>query len=257
MSRCLNICRYALLCGLLAALALTGCATGGKSDGKTVSAEKMYQEARQGMDKGDFKGAIDKYEKLEVQYPFGPYTQQAQLDIAYAYYRYNEADSAIAAAERFIKLNPRHPQVDYAYYLRGLADFDRTRSGFDKWTKIDSAKRDPQTARKSYDNFAELIKRFPQSQYRADALQRMVYLRNYLARHELYVADYYLRRGAYVAAADRVRYIIENYPRTPSVAKGLPIMAEAYKKLGLDELYQDTLRVIRQQSNAAAEQRPG
>ena len=249
--------RYTLLCCLLTALVLAGCATGGKSDGKTVSAEKMYQEARQSMDKGDFKDAIDRYEKLEVQYPFGPYTQQAQLDIAYAYYRYNEADSAIAAAERFIKLNPRHPQVDYAYYLRGLADFDRTRSSFDKWTKIDSAKRDPHSARQSYDNFAELIKRFPQSKYRADALQRMVYLRNYLARHELYVADYYLRRGAYVAAADRASFIIETYPRTPSVASALPILAEAYRKLGLDDLYQDTQRVIHQQSSTTGDQRPG
>ena len=247
---------FILLC-LLAGFAITGCATTGKGDRQSLSVEKMYQNARQAMDKGDFQVAIDQYEELEVQYPFGPYTQQAQLDIAYAYYRFNEIDSAIAAAERFIKLNPRHPQVDYAYYLRGLANFDRTRSSFDSLTKSDAARRDPHSARESYEHFAELVNRFPDSKYRADALQRMIYLRNYLARHELYVARYYLKRGAYIAAADRARYIIENYPRTPSIDEALPLMAQAYQRLGLEDLYQDTLQVIQQQPSRPDSNRPG
>jgi len=228
-----------------AVLLLTACASVDTNEGSSgLSDTALYQKARTALDDDNFPMAIEFYEKLELEHPFSARTRQGQIDIIYAYYRDNEPDSAIAAANRFIKLYPRHQQVDYAYYLRALTNFSRTSGTIDRMLDRDPSVRDPSLARQSFMDFAELLERFPNSRYASDAVQRMVYLRNYLARHELHVARYYMKLNAYVAAANRAKTIIENYPQSPDVSEALGIMANAYQQLGLDDLASQTRRVL-------------
>ena len=208
------------------------------------SAEKYYYMAKQAMNTGDFKLAVDRFEGLISHHPFGPYAQQAQLDLAYGYYKYNEPDSAIAAADQFIKLYPRNPHVDYAYYIKGLARFPKPEF-FEKRFSLDMAQRDPHTIRESLQYFLELTQRYPNSPYAADAVQRIIYLRNALARGEMYAANFYMRTGAYVAAANRAKYIIEHYDRSPSIPGALALMAKAYDNLGMPKLADDARRVLK------------
>ena len=229
----------AVMIGLLSACA----SVDDKDEGLSDTA--LYQKARTALDDGNFQMAAETYEKLEVNHPFSARTRQGQMDIIYAYYRANEPDSAIAAANRFIKLYPRHKQVDYAYYLRALTNFSRTSGTIDRWFDRDPSVRDPNLARQSFMDFAELLDRFPNSRYASDAVQRMVYLRNYLARHELHVARYYTKLHAYVAAANRAKSIIEDYPQSPYVSEALEIMAAAYQQLGLDDLAAQTRQVLK------------
>ncbi len=206
--------------------------------------QRLYGEAKAALDAGDYETAIDYYEKLESRYPFGRYAQQSQIDVAYAYWKNDEPASAIAAADRFIKLHPRHPNVDYAYYLKGLVNFEQGRSFMDRVVPRDMSQRDPGSVRESFDAFSELVRVYPQSRYAEDARQRMLYLKDLLARHEVHVADYYMRRGAYVAAANRARFVVENYQRSPAVPDALVIMAKAYRLMDLDDLSADALRVL-------------
>lgn len=208
------------------------------------SAEDVYQEARDHLDRENWQSAIELLEKLEARYPYGDHAQQAQLDIAYAYYKNTNYHSAVMAAERFIKLHPRHDHVDYAYYLRGLANFDRGDSFLQRVFRQNPAARDPEIMREAFDHFNELITRFPESRYAPDAARRMTYARNLLAEHELLAADYYLRRGAPLAAVNRAQYIVENYPQTGSVAGALELMVKAYRQMELPELADDALRVL-------------
>lgn len=239
-----------MLVGIVVLGLLSGCATLDSADDTAAnSASILYAKAQKAMARKDFQLAIEHYEKLEIRFPFGKLTQQAQLDVIYAYYRYDEADSAIAAANRFIKLYPRHQHVDYAYYLRALANFDRTSGSLDRWLKRDPATRDPRSARESFNDFSELVRRFPASPYAADAVQRMIHLRNYLARHEVHVAEYYLKLEAYVAAANRAKAIIEDYPRSPAAIQALDIMVQAYRALGLEQLANDAAQIL--QANQA------
>ncbi len=212
---------------------------------KDWSASKFYTEAKTALNDGNYETAIKYFETLEARYPFGPYAQQAELEVAYAYYKYDEADSAIAAADRFIKLHPRHANVDYAYYLKGLVNFNRSASFFDRILPQDPAQRDPTHVRQSFEDFAALVKNFPNSKYANDARLRMIYLRNNLARYEIYVADYYMSRGAYVAAINRAKYLIEHYPNSPANADALAITATAYRKLGETRLAEDTEQVLK------------
>lgn len=212
---------------------------------KDWSAQKLYSEAKSSLDEADWERAIDLFEKLEARYPFGRYAQQALLESAYAYYKYDEAESAIASIDRFIKTYPRHPNLDYAYYLRGLVNFNRGDNIIARLLPRDPSERDAGAARQAFFDFSELVKRFPQSRYAQDAGQRMVFLRNNLAQYEMHVADYYMRRGAYVAAANRAKQVIENYQGTPAVPVALEIMVQAYRKLGLDDLAADAERVLK------------
>ena len=211
---------------------------------KDWSANKFYAEASEALAGKDYERAIKLYEGLEARYPFGRYAMQAQLDIAYAYYRFEEPESAIAAANRFIKLHPRNPSVDYAYYLKGIVNFNRSVGFFDRFLPTDPSQRDPGSALDSFKDFAELTQRFPDSIYAEDARKRMLYLRNNLAQHEVNVADFYYRRGAYLAAANRGIYVIEHYQRTPAVRRALEIMIKAYRKLDMRELARDAERVL-------------
>ncbi len=242
MKHSYNVFSYLLVLALL-----SGCGFFGEKEDKTRNwtAHRLYTEAKTEMQNGSFETAIDYYEKLESRFPFGVYSQQAQLDVAYAYFKYDEPASSIAAADRFIKLHPRHPNVDYAYYLKGLVHFSQGTGLLDRFITRDRSRRDPGAARQSFDAFSELVRRFPQSKYAEDATQRMVYLKNTLAQHEVHVANYYMRRGAYVAAANRARYVVENYQRTPAVPDALVVMAKAYKVMGLDDLASDAMRVLK------------
>jgi len=208
---------------------------------KTAAA--LYDEAKAALEQEDYETAIQKLESLEARFPFGKYAQQAQLDMAYAYYKFEEPESAVSAANRFIKLYPRHPHADYAYYLKGLVKFSQGQSIFDGLASQDPAHRDPEAANRSFQYFSELISRFPNSKYAKDAAERMVYLRNNLAKHELFAAQHYLNRRAYLAAANRAKYIIENFQTTPSTPDALLLMIDAYKKLKLTDLAADAQRV--------------
>ena len=230
---------------LLGGLLLSGCATTATDPTEGLSAAELYAKAKQHLDDGNYLRAIDYYETLESRYPFGDYATQAQLDVAYAYYRYGEPESALAAADRFIKLHPRHPAVDYAYYLKGLVNFGLKKSIMDKLYTRDLADYDKTIMQQSYDDFAILVKRFPDSAYTPDAIKRMVYLRNQLARAEIKVAEFYLQRHAPVAAANRARSVVERYQGSDSVRRALQIMVLAYRELKLDKLAQDAERVLK------------
>ncbi len=208
------------------------------------SVEKLYSSARAHLDKGEYLTAIERFEILESRFPFGKYATQSQLDVAYAYYKFDEADSAAAAVERFIKLNPRHEAVDYAYYLRGLINFGRGGSILDALQERDLSDYDRNVLLRSYDDFKLLIRRFPKSRYVEDSRQRMVYLREQLARGDLKVARFYASRKAWVAVANRIKTILLDYQGTSVIQSALEIQLLAYEGLGLTELADDTRRII-------------
>ncbi|MDO9106349.1 MAG: outer membrane protein assembly factor BamD [Methylovulum sp.] len=210
------------------------------------NSEKFRSEAKKAVDSGNYEKAIKLYEALESRYPFGEFSAQTQLDIAYAYYKNSDPESAIAAADRFIKINPRSPSVDYAYYLKGLVNYNRDIGFIDRFLPTDTSQRDPGSARDAYNNFDELIRRFPGSKYVPDARLRMIALRSNLAMYEVHVARYYLKRKAYIAAANRASGVIEKYQRTPAVPYALQVMQEAYTQLGLKDLAHDAHRIYEQ-----------
>lgn len=238
----LRILAFLMLSGLIA-----GCSLLPEQidETKTWSAAKLYYAAKEALGEGDYTKAVGLYEKLEARYPYGAYAQQAQLEVAYAYYRDNEPASAVVACERFIKLHPQHPHVDYAYYLRGLANFVEDQTFLARLSDQDMSERDPKAAREAFESFKDLATRFPDSQYTPDALGRMRYLVNALAAHEVHVGRYYYKRGAYVAAANRGKYVLEHYQQSPALEEALVVMARSYDKLGLIDLRDDAVRVIR------------
>lgn len=211
---------------------------------KDWSAQKFYKEASASMAEGDYEQAIKYFETLEARYPFGQYAIQSQIDVAYAYYKNSKPEEAIAAANRFIKLHPRNPHVDYAYYLKGVVNFNRSLGFIQRFIPTDTSQRDPIAMSSSFNDFAELVRKFPDSEYSVDARQRMVYLRNNLAKNEMHVARYYMKRGAYLAAANRCVTVIEKYQRTPSMKEALEILSIAYERLGMDNLSADAKRVL-------------
>jgi outer membrane protein assembly factor BamD len=228
------------------AVALTGCGVFGKEIDLTEgwSAARLYDEASSELDSGNYAKAVEYYEKLEARFPFGRYAMQSQLDIAYAHYRADEPEEAIAAADRFIKLYPNNPFVDYAYYLKGLINYERSVGFLDRYIPTDASQRDPGSALDAFVDFSTLVERFPESRYAPDARQRMLYLRNNLAKHEVNVARYYMRRGAYIAAVNRANYVIERFQRTSAVESALEILVDAYKALGKPTLAADAQRVL-------------
>jgi outer membrane protein assembly factor BamD len=239
----MKIAQLPLLIGLLATL--VACASLNEDPIEDWSAEQLYEEAKNALDRGYYETAIDYYETLEARFPFGRYAQQAQLESAYAYYKFNQPDAAIAAADRFIELHPRHEHVPYAWYLKGLANFDRTKGYFDFIIASDPSEHDPTSLLRAFDDFGFLVRNYPNSRYAEDARQRMVYLRNELAEYELDVADYYLRRGAWVAATNRAKYVLEHYQRAESIPKALSMIITAYRKLGLNKLADDATRILK------------
>ncbi|MDR2015074.1 MAG: outer membrane protein assembly factor BamD [Azoarcus sp.] len=226
-------------------LALVGCQSTPDDETAGWDAQKLYSEAKSLMNEGGYDQAIKLLEKLEARYPYGRYAQQAQLDIAYAYYKSGEPDLSILAADRFIKLHPNHSDVDYAYYLKGLANFNEDIGVLGNVINKDLTQRDPRASLEAFDAFRELAERFPNSKYVADARLRMQYLVNSLASHEIHVARYYYRRGAYVATVNRAQAVIAQYPNAPSHEEALLLLVTSYDKLGLSTLRDDAERVMR------------
>lgn len=232
---------------VLVTLGMAGCGLLPDEADETLSwsASKLYSEAKDAMSEGAYDKAIKYYEKLEARFPYGRYAQQAQLEVAYAYYRQFEPASAISACDRFIRLHPNHPSVDYAYYLKGLANFNEDLGLLGAVSAQDLTERDPKAAHEAFDSFKELATRFPESKYAADARLRMNYLVNAMASHEVHVADYYMRRGAYVAAINRAQACLKTYPEAPANERALAVLIEAYGKLGIAELRNDAMRVLK------------
>ena len=212
---------------------------------KSWSAGRLYSEAKTELSEGNYEKAIKLYEKLEARFPYGRYAQQAQLEIAYAHYKDKDIASAVAAAERFIKLHPNHPGVDYAYYLKGLANFNGDLGFLGSYSGQDMTERDPKAARDAFDAFKDLVTRYPESKYTPDSIERMNYLVNTLASHEIHVARYYMKRTAYVAAANRAQFALKSYPQAPANEEGLLILVQAYDKLGMTDLRNDAERVMK------------
>ncbi|MDS4026470.1 MAG: outer membrane protein assembly factor BamD [Candidatus Contendobacter sp.] len=235
-----------LFAALLATALLAGCSLLPEQIDETKGwpAQRLYSEAKSAMSDGNYKTALEYLDKIQARYPFGRYAQQAQLDTIYVQYKNNEPDAALAAADRFIKANPRHPYVDYAYYMKGLVNFERSNTLIDRLAPNDRSRTDTATAKQSYNDFSELVRKFPNSSYAEDARQRMVFLHNSLAAYEVNVADFYMQRGAYVAAANRAKYVLETYAHTPAVEDALGIMTQAYVKMGMPHLAADSLRVM-------------
>jgi outer membrane protein assembly factor BamD len=234
----------ALLVLVLTLGLLAGCGAKRVDPTRDWSASQLYTEARAALDRDNFDQAVEYYESLEARYPFSRFAQQAQLEVAYAYYKADEPDMALAAADRFIQINPRHPYVDYAYFLKGLVNARRHEGFMDRWFTRDARERDPEPLRQAFEDFGTLVRNFPDSRYADDARQRMIHLRNVLAGHELYVAEFYMRRGAWLAAAQRARTVVERYHESDATLDALEMMVRAYRELELDDLADDALRVL-------------
>lgn len=208
--------------------------------------EQFYRRALDQLNGQSFNAAISTYQALESRFPFGRFAAQAQIEIVYAYYRNNDVEAARAAADRFIRLHPENENVDYAYYMKGLSSFSDNRGLLNRFLPIDPTKRDPGRSRESFSDFSQLLALYPDSPYAADARARMIFLRNNLAAYEIHVANYYLERSAYIAALRRGQYVVENFQGTPAVADGVAIMIEGYLRLGLDDLADTSLALLRE-----------
>jgi outer membrane protein assembly factor BamD len=237
---------FIFLASLLAAVALTGCKTReGGDEGPMTDPAVVYERAHRALSVGDFPLAIRIYEALMARYPFAAETRQSRLDVIYAYYRAGESESAIDAADTFIRENPTHPRIDYAWYLKGLTDFERMPNFLERWFRVDMDQRPPNMARRAFAAFATVIEQYPTSEYAHDSRRRMVYLRNRLADYEIAVARYYVDRGAFVAAAQRAKVAIEEFDGAPAVREALEIMIYCYERMDLGELASQTRQMYR------------
>ena len=247
-----------LLAALLLA-AVAACSSLNSKEDETLgwSAQRLYGEAKDAMAGRDWEKAIKYLEKLEARYPYGRYAQQAQLEVAYANWKSGERASGIAAADRFIKLYPNHPNVDYAWYLKGLINFYEMQGVLSWLTTPDMSDRDPKAAREAFLAFKEVVTRFPDSRYAEDSHARMRFLVNSLASNEVHVARYYMKRSAYLAAANRAQYAIEHYPQAPAVEEAMAILVRAYDALGMPDLRDSADRVLLKNFPNSAYLKPG
>ena len=211
---------------------------------RTWSVQKLYAEARSELSDRNWENAIKHYERIESRYPFGRFAQQAQIEVAYAHWKNEDSASALSAIDRFVKQHPNHPSADYMYFLRGLINFNDDLGILGFFSGQDMSERDPKAAAEAFGAFKELVVRYPESKYAPDAIQRMNYLVNALASHEIHVARYYLKRKAYVAAANRAQYAMKTYPGAPANEEGLVVMVKAYDALGMTTLRDDAERVL-------------
>lgn len=208
------------------------------------SEEQIFRGGEINLVKHNYATAAQQFEALDALYPFDVYAEQAQLDLMYAYFQTGDVASTAATAERFLRIYPRSEHIDYAYYMKGLADFSQDRGWIQRYFPTDLSQRDPGTTRQAFADFSRLVQEFPNSPYAADARQRMIYLRNLFATYELHVAEYYMRRHAYVAAANRAAYVVQHYDGTPQEEDALGIMVQAYRMLGLDDRADQTMRIL-------------
>lgn len=234
----------AIVLGLVLFLGGCGLLPEAKDETGNWSVERIFQTGREAVQEGNYLRAIKMFETLESRYPYGPYAQQAVLQLAYANYKTGEMAAAVSAADRFIKQYPNHASVDYAYYLKGLANFNEDFGFLTFLANQDLSERDPKTLRESYNAFRDLVAKFPESRYAADSNARMRFLVNALAGGEVHVARYYYNRGAYVAAASRAQSTVVTYPTAPVIEDALGVMVLSYDKLKLPELRDDARRVL-------------
>lgn len=242
LERMSDIQRFGLLAIL--AIALTACSQKDYDPTADWSKERLYEEATRAMEAADFEQAIEYFEILEARYPFGDLALQAQLEIAYGYYKYREYESAAAACDRFIKLHPTHAAVAYAYYLRGLIRYEQGTGFLNAFYARDMSQMDQHRLRQSFADFRTVVEQHGNSAYADDARKRMIYLRNEMARHELETARFYFDRSAYTATLNRIEYLLSNYDGAPVVPDALALQAEAYDHLGLSELAADSRRIL-------------
>jgi outer membrane protein assembly factor BamD len=249
MMRSSVVFRFALCVALV--LALPGCKTvggwfGGDKEDKTerLEVDQLYAEAKGQLRNGGYSTAAKYYTRLIARFPFGPYSEQAQLELAYAQYKLGKPDDATATIDRFIRTYPRHAHIDYAYYLKAVINFDRNVGLLTRVFRSDPSARDLNGPTLSFNDFNQVLRRYPNSIYATDARQRMVYLRNELARHEVIVGLYYYRRGAWLASANRGKYLVENYPQSEFEDDAIALMAASYRKLGQTALADDARRVL-------------
>lgn len=238
---------FRLLMAVFVVAFIAGCGSTSEKFDETSgwSAGKLYSEAKDAQADGNWEKAAKYLEKLEARFPYGRYAQQAQLELGYVYWKGNEPGSALAACDRFIKLHPSHPTVDYAYYLKGLINFNEDLGLTAYISSQDPTERDPKAAREAFDAFKELVTRFPESKYAPDASLRMNYLVNALASLEVHVARYYVKRGAYVAAANRAQFALKTYPQAPAIEEAMFILVTSYDKMGMNDLRDDAQRVMK------------
>lgn len=212
---------------------------------KNQSAEEIFHGGETSLARGNYSTAVQQFEALDALYPFGSNAEQAQLDLIYAYYQNDDIASSAASAERFIRLYPRSAHVDYAYYMKGIADFEQDRGWLQRYFPSDFSRRDPGTMRQAFADFNQLVRLFPHSVYAPDARQRMIYLRNLFAGYELHIADYYYQYGAYIAAANRANYIVQHYDGSAQVKDALVMMVKCYRNLGLVDAANQSLQVLK------------
>ena len=229
--------------GVLASLfVFTGCT----SDGQVIEQpeQQYYNIAQSRMRAKNYFSAIEALEMIVTRYPFGRYAEQAQSELIYVHFMNADDEAAHAATEKFMRLHPRHPNIDYAYFMRGITSYTRDKSFFARIFEDNLPKRDISGAKKSFSELSEFLTRFPDSQYAPYANQRLIYLRNMIAKHELTAADYYLRREAYIAALRRAKYVLEHIPNSSENLRALEILKEAYEKLGYLDLLEDVEKTI-------------
>jgi outer membrane protein assembly factor BamD len=232
-----------------AMVTLTGCSSSESEEEKIVlanmGAQQLYDRASESMEVGNFSAAAQTLSALDSRYPFGPLSHQVQLDLIYSYYKSGKIDETLATVDRFIRLNPNHSDVDYAYYMRGLTNMESDSNLFQELLTIDRSDRDPSKSRQAFEDFRRLIEQYPNSKYASDAKKRMLHIKDRLARYEIAIARFYMRRQAYVAAANRGRYVIEHFPDTTQVKDALEIMVSSYEQLGLDDLRLNAMKTLK------------
>ncbi|HSN70375.1 MAG TPA: outer membrane protein assembly factor BamD [Steroidobacteraceae bacterium] len=224
-------------------LALAGCGSNPERELQS-NPERIYEMANRSLQNSNYGNAIRLYEQLEARFPFSASAKQAQIDLMYAYYKNREPEAAIDQADQFIRENPTHPRVDYAHYIKGLVYFERNPNFLERLFNTDLSERPPIDARRSFQSFSTLVQQYPNSEYAADARQRMIFLRNRLADYEVHVANYYYKRGAYVGAINRAKYAIVNYDGAPAVREALGIIEKSYTALDMPQLAADTRAVL-------------
>jgi len=234
--------RLAALAAVVALLA--ACSGNDEIQTEVQSLTEAYDRARNYVDQGNYSRGVQIFEAIQARYPFSDLSRQIQLEMMYAYYKAGQPEQAVEAADTFMRENPIHKRVDYALYIKGLAYFEQDAGFIERRFKKDISARPPKDVEQSYASFRRLVERYPASEYSADAQQRMVFLKNRMSDYENHVADYYLRRGAYVAALNRAQRSLEEYNGAQGNARSLEIMAEAYDELGMDDLAADTRRVL-------------
>lgn len=233
---------------IASAITLAACSSSPDDDEialKNRGADAMYEQARKSMEVGNFNAAATTLSNMDSRYPFGPRSHQVQLDLIYSYYKVGKTNEALATIDRFIRLNPNHSDVDYAQYMRGLTNMDTDKNLFQDLMGIDRSDRDPSKSREAFEDFRRLIEKYPNSKYAKDAKERMVAIKNRLAKYEIAIARFYMRREAYVAAANRGRYVLEYFSDSSQLQQALEIMVECYQQLGLTELRDNAMKTLK------------